>query len=130
MKRRNYEPKSPRILHATKDKHQLVRTAEPDIAKAKETVWRPERSKFKRSGACTKGQWTTYLYLSNTWEVGHESRYPEGVVWQWRERGVYSRVLAQASLGKCPAEMAFNPKEVSMGWDHLMYVIKVGDEVA
>ena len=49
------EPKSPHILHATKDKHQLVCTMELDNAKAVEMVWRLERNKFKRSGACTKG---------------------------------------------------------------------------
>ena len=30
--------------------------------------------------------------------------------------------------GKCLAGMAFHPKEVSMGWDHLMRVIEVGEE--
>ena len=38
------------------------------------------------SGAYTKGLSTTYLYPANTWEVGHESRVSEGVVWQWWER--------------------------------------------
>ena len=52
-----------------------------------EMVWRPERNKFRRSGACTKGEGTTYLYPTNTWEVGHGSRYSEGVVWWWGERG-------------------------------------------
>ena len=33
------------------------------------------------SGAYTKGPSTTYLYPANTWEVGHESRVSEGVVW-------------------------------------------------
>ena len=31
---------------------------------------------------------------------------------------------------KCPFGMAFHPKEVSMGWNHLMHAIEVGDEVA
>ena len=39
------------------------------------------------SGAYTKGPGTTYLYLANTWEVGHGSRVSEGVVWRWGERG-------------------------------------------
>ena len=62
--------------------------------------------------------------------MGHELRYPEGVVWRWQERGVYSKFLTQASLGKCPVGMEFNSKEVSMDWDYLMYAIEVGDEVA
>ena len=43
-------------------------------------VSRPKRKQFRWSGACTKGQGITYLYLANTWEVGHKSRYSEGVV--------------------------------------------------
>ena len=62
--------------------------------------------------------------------MGHRSRYSEGMVWQWGENGVYSGIPAQASLGKCPTRMSFHPKEVSMGWNHLMHAIEVGDEVA
>ena len=43
-------------------------------------VRRLERNKFGWRGACIKGQGTTYLYLTNTWEVGHESRVSEDVV--------------------------------------------------
>jgi len=49
-------------------------------------VWRPERNKFRGSGACTKGQGTIYLYPTNTWEVGHGSRLSEGVIWWWGEK--------------------------------------------
>jgi len=31
---------------------------------------------------------------------------------------------------RCPIGMTSHPKEVSMGWDHLMHAIEVGDEVA
>ena len=70
------------------------------------------------------------LVPNNTWKVGHRSRYSKGVVWRWGEKGVYSRVLAQVSLTECPVGMAFHPKEVSVGWDHLMHAIEVNGEVA
>ena len=31
--------------------------------------------------------------------------------------------------GKCPTGMTFHLKEVSMGWDHLMHAIEVGEEI-
>ena len=43
---------------------------------------------------------------------------------------VYSRVPTQASLKKCPVGMAFHPKEVSVGCDHMIHAIEVGGEVA
>ena len=94
MKGRKYKPKRPHILRTRKDKHQLVHIVESNNARAVEMVWRPERNKFRWSGACTKGQGTTYLYPANTWEVGHWSRYSEGMVWRWGENGVYSEILA------------------------------------
>ena len=39
-----------------------------------------ERNKHKQSGACTKDQGTTYLYTTNTGEVGHRLMYSKGVV--------------------------------------------------
>ena len=100
MRGRKNGPKNPHTLHAIKDKHQPIRTAKSNNARAAEIVWRLERNKFRQSGACIKGQDIPYLYPANTWEVGHGSRYSEGVVWWWGEEGVYSGVPAQVSLGE------------------------------
>ena len=51
-------------------------------------------------GARTQGSGTTYLYPTNTGEVGHRSELKEDVVWQWGERGAYFGVPAQALLGE------------------------------
>ena len=130
MKGRKYEPKSPSIHHAIKDKNQLVQIAEPDNARAAEMVWRPGGNKFRWSGVCIKGQGTTYLYPTNTWKVGHRSRYLKGVVWRWGERWSILGFPLKLLWGICPVWMAFHPKEVSMGWDHLMHAIGVGYEIA
>ena len=87
IKGKEHKPKSPHILHATRDKHQLEHTGEWKNTKTTKMEWRLERKKFRQNGACTKGQGTTYLYPANTWEVGHESRYSKGVVWRWRKSG-------------------------------------------
>ena len=52
------------------------------------------------SGAYTQGSSTTYLYLANTGEVGHESEVWKGVVWRWGERGAYFGVPVQSLLGE------------------------------
>ena len=41
---------------------------------------------------------------------------------------VYSGVPAEASFRECFAGMTFLPKEVNIGWDHLMHAIGVGVE--
>ena len=47
-----------------------------------------------------KGLDTTYLYPTNTGEVGHRSKVREGVVWRWGEGGAYYGVLVQTLLGE------------------------------
>ena len=47
-----------------------------------------------------QGSGTTYLYLTNTREVGHGPKVKEGVFWRWGEGGAYFRVSAQALLGE------------------------------
>ena len=32
--------------------------------------------------------------------------------------------------GKCPVKMASHPKEISMGWNHLMNAMEVGGKIA
>ena len=101
MKRRRYEPKSPHVLHATKDKHQLACTTESNKMQRQQKWCEGQKeTNLDGVGACTKGQGTTYLYLVNTWEVGHGPRHSEGVVWRWGENGVYSKFPIQASLGE------------------------------
>ena len=78
-------------------------------------VWRPKRNKFKWSGACTKGHDATYLYPSNTWEVGHGSRLSECVILQRGEKMVYYRVPTQASLGKMFSWDDISPKRGKYG---------------
>ena len=46
----------------------------------------------------TQGLGTTYLYPTNTEEVGHGSEVRKGVVWRWGEKGAYFGVPAQALL--------------------------------
>jgi len=41
-----------------------------------------------------QGSGTTYLYPTNTGEMGHGSKVREGVVWQWEEGGADSMVSA------------------------------------
>ena len=41
---------------------------------------------------------------------------------------VYSGVPTETLFGKSFARMAFHPKEVNTGWDHLMHAIGVGIE--
>ena len=47
-----------------------------------------------------QGSNTTYLYLANIWEVGHEFEVREGVVWQLGEGGSLFGVPTQTFLGE------------------------------
>ena len=70
-----------------------------------------------RSGACTQGSDTTYLYPANTGEVSHGPEVWEGVIWWWEERGAYFGVPTQTLLGKMSSR-TFSPKKVNMNWNH------------
>ena len=54
----------------------------------------------KGSGAYTQGSGTTYLYLANTRDVGHESEVWKGVIWWWGEGIAHFGIPAQALLGE------------------------------
>ena len=73
-----------------------------------------------------KAQGTNYVYPANTWEVGLRSRDSRGMVWRWEEKKSILGFLLRLFLGKCFAKMAFLPKEVNKGQDHLMHAIEVG----
>ena len=45
-----------------------------------------------------------------------------------RKRGLFWGSHLSFFRERCPAGMTSHPKEVSMDWNHLMHVIKVGDE--
>ena len=75
-----------------------------------------------------KAQGTHYVYPTNTWEVSPRSRDLRGVVWQWGEKKSIIGFLLRLFLIKCFAKMAFLPKEVNKGQDHLMHAIEVGIE--
>ena len=69
------------------------------------------------------------MYLANTWEVGHRSRLSEGVVWWWGEKkGSILRFPLKLLWERCLVGMTSHLKEVSIGWDHLMHAIEVGNE--
>ena len=75
-----------------------------------------------------KGLGHHLLVPSQYMRGGPQAKVFRGVVWRWGENWVYSGIPAQAFLGKCPTRMSFHPKEVSMGWNHLMHAIEVGNE--
>ena len=47
-----------------------------------------------------------------------------------RKWGSILEFLPKLLWGECLAGMAFHPKKVSVGWNHLMHAIEVGGEVA
>ena len=82
MKGREHESKSPYVLHAARVKHPLEHTAESDKHEGNSKCVKARKgTDSDGSGAYTQGPITTYLYPTNTSEVGRESRVSEGVVW-------------------------------------------------
>ena len=82
MKDREYEPKSPYVLHAARVKHPPKRTAKSDKHEGNNKGVKARKGTDSNgSGAYTQGPGTNYLYPTNTWEVGHGLRVSEGVVW-------------------------------------------------
>ena len=103
MKWRKNEPKSLHILHTTKDKHQPALTAESNKhedsrngVKAKKKQIQMEWSMHKRLG---------HHLLVPSQYMGGEPQV-KTFRWWWGEKGVYTGVLAQASLGR----------DVLLGW--------------
>ena len=66
------------------------------------------------SGACTLGLGTTYLYPTNTWEVGMRGY---GLVVE-RRGSLFWGSHSNFFVEKCLARMASNSKEVNMNWNH------------
>ena len=129
MKGKEHEPKTLHFLYATRDKHQPEYTAESNKYGGSRNGVKDRKKQFRWTGVYTKDQGTTYLYLANTWEVGHGSMYSEGVVWWWGEReGLFWGSRSNFFGERCPAGMTSHQKEVNMGLDHLMHAIKVGNE--
>ena len=93
--------KTQKLIHTARVKQTLEQTTESDKYGAN-----GKRVKAKKvmesygSGACTQGLNTTYMYLADTGEVGHELEVREGMVWQWGEGEAYFRVPTQALLGE------------------------------
>ena len=112
--------KTQKLIYAARIKQTPERVAESDKPRGNGKRMRARKAMDSYgSGACTQGSSTTYLYLANTGEVGHESEVRGGVVWWWRERRAYFGVPTQAFFGgKCPTGMMSHPKEVNISWNH------------
>ena len=81
MKGKEHEPKSPYVLHAARVKHPPECTVESNKHRGNRNGVKPKKgTDSDESGAYTKSLGTTYLYPTNTWEVGHGSRVSKGVV--------------------------------------------------
>ena len=65
-----------------------------------------------------QGSNTTYLYLANIGEVGHEFEVREGVVWQLGEGGAYLGFPLKLFWEKYSTGMTYHPKEANMSWNH------------
>ena len=59
------------------------------------------------------------------WATGQDFQMVVG-----RKRGLYGGSCSSFFRERCLAGMVSHPKEVSMGWDYLMYAIEIGDERA
>ena len=107
VKGKEYEPKSPHILHATKDKNQPTRTAESNKhgnsrngvkTKKKQSSDEVEHTEgVKAPHTCTQpihGRWATGQRFQRLWSGSGE------------KEGVHFGVPAQTSLGK----------DVLLGW--------------
>ena len=95
--------KNQKLIHAAKVKQAPECTAESNKpgGNGKRVKARKAMDSYG-SGARTQGSGTTYLYPTNTGEVGHRSEVKEDVVWQWGEGGAYFGVPAQAFFGEMP----------------------------
>ena len=93
--------KAQRLIHATRVKRALECVVKSDKPRGigKHVRARKATNSY-RSGACTQGSGTTYLYPTNIGEVGHGLEVWEGVVWRWGEGGAYFGVPAQALSGE------------------------------
>ena len=123
-------PESSHTFHATKDKHQLACTTESNkysgsrngvkARKKKKKSYEVKHAQRARAPpTCTyliHGRWAIGQGFQKVWFGGREKNgsilgFPLKLLWE-----------------RCPVGMASHPKEVSMGWNHLMHVIEVGDE--
>ena len=109
-------PESSHTFHATKDKHRLACTT--------------ESNKYSGSGNGVKAR----KKEKKSYEVKHaqRARVPPNCTYLIHGRWEKNRSILGFPLKllweRCPVGMASHPKEVSMGWNHLMHVIEVGDE--
>ena len=74
--------KTQELIHAKRVKQALELAVESDkpVGNGRQVNARKEMNSYG-SGARTQGSGTTYLYPTNTWEVGHGSEVRQGMVW-------------------------------------------------
>ena len=68
--------------HIAEDKHYPIRVAEEYSTRTAKIAWERKKTNSDGHGTFTRPKGITYVYPTNTWEVGSQSRDPRGVVWQ------------------------------------------------
>ena len=116
MKGREYEPKSPHILYATKDKHQPARPAESNQHGGSRNGMKVRKKQIQTEWSMHKGP-RHHLLVPSQYMGGGP------VVKAFRGCGLVVGRKKESILGfplkflweRCPTKMASHLKEVSMG---------------